>query len=216
MDPDSTEERLAEFRKIQEEMAKKVISEDDFTELKRIAGVDVAYVDDTAYAACVVMDREFNEIGAGTAVLEADFPYISGYLSFREAPAVLAAIEESPRFDLVMVNGHGVAHPRRCGLASHVGIESDSPSIGIARRMLVGSVGEERDGWRPILVGGDFVGAEVTTEWNSRLYVSVGHRVSLDTAVDVVVSMTRGAGLPEPLRRAHALANREAKNRRGT
>jgi len=216
MNPGSIEEQLGEFRRIQEEMAEKVILEDDFTKLKRIAGVDVAYVDDTAYAACVVMDQEFEEIGVGTAVLDVNIPYTSGYLSFREAPAALAAIEESPRFDLVMVNGHGVAHPRGCGLACHVGIEADSPSIGVARRLLVGSVGKEREGWKPIVLGEENIGAEVTTEWNSRLYVSVGHRVSLETVIDVIKSMTRGAGLPEPLRRAHALANREAKSQRRT
>jgi len=216
MAPGLTDPQLKKFRKIQDETAENIILEDDFTDLRRIAGVDAAYVGDTAYAACVVMDKEFNEIGAGTAVLKADFPYIPGYLSFREAPAILAAIEESPGFDLVMVNGHGVAHPRRCGLACHVGIEVGSPSIGIARRLIVGSVGEKGDGWKPILVGKDIVGAEVTTRWNSRIYVSVGHRVSLETAIEIAESMTREAGLPEPLRRAHALANREAKNQRRT
>jgi len=216
MDLGFTDAQQAEFRKVQEEMAGKIVSEDNFTDLERIAGVDVAYVNDTAYAACVVMDREFNEIGTGTAALNVDFPYISGYLSFREAPVALAAIRESPKYDLVMVNGHGVAHPRKSGLACHVGIESGSPSIGVARRLLVGSLGEEKEGRRPIVLEENIVGAEVTTKWNSRIYVSVGHRVSLETAIEIAESMTRGAGLPEPLRRAHALANLEAKSRRRT
>jgi deoxyribonuclease V len=214
MVPSLTDEQLIEFRQIQEKIAEKIILKEDFRDLERIAGVDVAYLDDMAYAACIVMDRDFKEIGAGTASLKVDFPYIPGYLSFREAPAALAAIGESPRFDLVMVNGHGVAHPRGFGHACHVGTESDSPSIGVAKRLLVGSVGDERDGWKPIMLGGDIVGAEVVTRWNSRIYVSVGHRVSLETAIELAQSMTRGAGFPEPLKRAHALANKEANDKR--
>jgi deoxyinosine 3'endonuclease (endonuclease V) len=129
-------QRLAEH---QERMAKRVVITPFILGAPLVAGVDASYGEDTVYAACVVMNRDMEIVDSASAAVETRFPYISGYLSFREAPGLLSAVRKVSGFDVLMVNGHGVAHLRGCGLASLVGIEVDKPTIGVARRALVGS-----------------------------------------------------------------------------
>ncbi len=199
--------RLAE---LQREWAQRVVSEDAYPESGRVAGVDVAYRGDEAFAACVVMDRTLRVLEECTTVVEVRFPYIPGYLAFREAPAVLAAAKLASGFDLLMVNGHGVAHPRGFGLASCVGLELDVPTIGVARSPLVGDVGERRDCWAPLIHEDRVVGAEVVAR-GLRAYVSLGHKISLETSVKIVQKMTAEGRFPEPLKRAHMEAARMRK-----
>jgi deoxyribonuclease V len=140
-----------------------------------------------------------------------DFPYIPGLLSFREAPLILAAWERldcTP--DLVLVDGQGIAHPRRLGLASHLGLLLDLPAIGCAKSLLCGSHGpvrEEAGSYAEITDGDEVIGAALRTKPGVRpLYVSVGHKVSLPSALSWVLRCCRGYRLPEPTRQAHLTA----------
>jgi len=191
--------RLAE---LQRRMSKQVIREDRFDEAHRFAGVDAVYQDDDAFAACVVMDEGLRLLETASAFDHTRFPYIPGYLMFREAPIVEAATKLVSDFDVLFVNGHGVAHPRGCGLASCVGLDLGTPTIGVAKRRLVGDVGKKRDHWAPLTYNEEVVGAEVEAG-ASRIYVSIGHKVSLETSIRIVRGMTAEGFLPEPLRRAH-------------
>lgn len=202
--------RLAE---LQRDLAQRVVSEDAYPESGRVAGVDVAYRGDEAFAACVVMDRALNVLEECTAFVEVRFPYIPGYLMFREAPAIKAVAEMASDLDVLLVNGHGVAHPRGCGLASCVGLELDVPTIGVARSPLVGDVGERRGCWAPLIHEDKIVGAEVEAS-GSRAYVSVGHKISLETSIKIVQKLTAEGRFPEPLRRAHMEATRMLKRKR--
>ena len=195
---------------LQREIAKRVIREDDFTEAMRLAGSDAAYRGDVAYAACVVMDGDRGLLEISSASELVRFPYIPGYLMFREAPVIKAAARLVSGFDLLFVNGHGVAHSRGCGLASCVGLALDAPTIGVAGRPLVGDVGERRGRWAPLTYDGEVVGAEVDVG-GSRICVSIGHRISLETSVEMVLKMVSGGRFPEPLRRAHVEARKTAR-----
>ena len=128
---------------------------------------------------------------------------------FREAHAVEEAAGVVSGFDVLFVNGHGVAHPRGCGLASCVGLELDVPTIGVARRRLVGYVGEKLGGWAPLILDDEVAGAEIDAG-GSRVYVSVGHKISLETSIEMVQMMISNGRFPEPLRRAHLEAKRTA------
>jgi deoxyribonuclease V len=195
--------RLADKQRI---MAERVILEDQIEDVHRVAGVDAAYSGNKAYAACAVMDSEFKITESRTAVSEVAFPYIPGYLTFREAPAILPIAREASGFDVLLVNGHGVAHPRGCGLATYVGLKLDAPTIGIARRRLVGDIGAELDGRAPITLGSILVGARLGEKGRSTVYISVGHRISLETSVEIVKDFQIDGGLPEPLRVTHSRA----------
>jgi deoxyribonuclease V len=204
-----SDEPLKVLAQIQHKMAERVIQEDCFDEINRFAGVDAAYRDDKAGAACVVMDSGLKIVDSASASAHVRFPYVSGYLMFREAPVIEAAARQASGYDVLFVNGHGVAHPRGCGLASCVGLDLDVPTIGVARRRLVGDVGDKRGGWAPLIFDDEVVGAEVEMD-GSRVYVSVGHKMSLETSVKMVRRMTSDGRFPEPLRRAHTLAERIA------
>jgi deoxyribonuclease V len=143
------------------------------------------------------------------------FPYIPGLLAFREISPLSAAIKKLKRQpDVFLVDGHGYAHPNRLGLASHLGLVIRHPTVGVAKKMLCGSVEPSGpDGVARIIDGGEIIGVEVVTQTGRKpIYVSVGHLVSLPRAVAVVKSCIRGYRLPEPLRRAHALATSEKKS----
>jgi deoxyribonuclease V len=140
------------------------------------------------------------------------FPYIPGLLSFREIPAVLDALAHlSIRPDLLLCDGQGYAHPRRFGLACHLGVVTDLPTIGVAKSRLVGEyegLGMEKGSRAPLRHEGEVVGVVLRTRDRVRpLYVSIGHRVSLDTAVEYVLACTTRYRLPETTRRAHQLAS---------
>ena len=195
-------EQLASY---QREQAEHVIRDDDFYSSDRIAGVDVSYQGDVAASACVVMDSDLEVIDSASTVIPVAFPYIPGYLMFREAPAIEAIIEHVSGFDVLMVNGHGIAHPRGCGLASYVGLKLDQPTIGVARTILVGETGE-----RGLFVkyNEEVVAAEISQPGHLPFYVSTGHRISLTSCVDIVGRMVGAGQLPEPLRLAHLEARR--------
>jgi len=204
---------------IQRRLREQLVLVGDFPANGLVAGVDASYSKraPTIYAAVAVLKLpELEVVETATAVREATFPYVPGYLSFREAPAILQALDKLRCWpDGLMVDAQGIAHPRRFGLACHIGLLADLPTIGCAKSRLVG---EHRQPGRGagcharlfLLTDGrrEVIGAVVRTrEGVGPLYVSQGHRVSLAAAVKAVLACTRGCRLPEPTRHAHHLAN---------
>jgi deoxyribonuclease V len=181
-----------------------------------IAGADVSYEKDSSqmYAAVVVLDAASLEpLEVSFALGHAHFPYLPGYLSFREAPAVLEAYRGlTCRPDVLLLDGQGIAHPRRFGLASHLGVLLELPTVGVAKSRLVGKhapLGRRRGSRVPLIHNGRRVGEVVRTRDGVRpVYVSPGHRIGFERAVRLVLDACRGLRLPEPTRLAHIGANR--------
>jgi deoxyribonuclease V len=194
-----------------------VIARDRIGRVHRVAGVDASYDRPTGVTRAAVAVLAFPElelVAHRVVRRRTRFPYVPGYLSFREAPALLAALARLPRLpDLVLCDAHGLAHPRRFGLASHLGVLLEVPTIGVAKSRLVGThaeVPEARGAWVALRERGETIGAVLRTREGVRpVYVSVGHRVGLETAIDYVLRCTPRYRLPEPLRLAHALASRK-------
>ena len=207
---------VSEARAIQETLRSRVIARDRLRGVRRVAGVDASY--DLAHgvtraAVAVLRLPDLDPVEERTARRKTRFPYVPGYLSFRETPALLAALARlRAQPDLILCDGHGLAHPRRFGLACHLGVLLDMPTIGVAKSRLIGAhepVPEDRGKWVPLYDGADVIGAVVRTRAGVRpLYVSIGHRVSLKTAIELVLRCTTRYRLPEPCRRADALAAR--------
>ncbi len=208
-----SDQPLRRLLELQKEMSKQVVQKDNIRTGELVGGVDVAYRGDEAYAACVVMDGSLRAVESSSVKVQVRFPYIPGYLSFREAPTAEAAASRISCFEVLMVNGHGVAHPRGCGLATHVGLDLGIATIGVAKNLLVGRVGEATDDWAPITYNGAVVGARLKMDGRSLIYVSVGHNISLKTSIEMVRKTTTDGRLPEPLRRAHQAAE-ELRRRR--
>jgi len=200
---------------IQQALRERVRTRGDGAPVRRVAGVDVGFEDQGRITRAAAVVLEF----PGLALLEqaiarrpATFPYVPGLLSFREAPAVLDALERlATPPDVLLCDGQGIAHPRRFGIACHLGVLTGLPSIGVAKSRLIGTHGpvpDRRGAWCPLCDNGEIVGAVLRTRAGVKpLYVSVGHRVSLDTAVALVLRCTTRYRLPETTRAAHALAS---------
>ncbi|HOU12021.1 MAG TPA: deoxyribonuclease V [Anaerolineae bacterium] len=198
---------------LQRELADKVIREIAFGAINTVAGVDASYREGLTWAAIVVFNFPGMDIlDYVTVERPVDYPYVPGLLSFREAPAVLDGLEKLATVpDLLIFDGHGIAHPRRLGIASHVGLLLDIPSIGCAKKRLVGQYdepGRERGSFTYVREGKEIIGAAVRTRSGVQpVFVSIGHRVSLDAAIDIVLVCGRGYRLPEPTRWADRIAD---------
>ncbi len=177
-----------------------------------VGGVDASFSKDRIYAAVVVMEYGTGELfESATAELALTYPYVPGLLSFREAPAYLAALEKLSHLpDLLLVDGHGQAHPRGFGQACHLGVLLDLPTVGCAKSPLVGEysfVAEPVGSTADLVEQGRVVGKVVRTRSGVKpIYVSVGHRIDLPSAVRLVLACTHGYKLPEPTRQADILA----------
>lgn len=204
-------------RRIQSELAREVITEDRLGPLRRVAGADIGFADGgrTTRAALAVLD--FPALSPRERILltrPTRFPYIPGLLSFREVPALLEALDglHTPP-DLILCDGQGRAHPRRFGLACHLGVLTGIPTIGVAKSRLIGRYtepGPGRGDWSPLVDAGEVIGAVLRTRDRTRpLFVSIGHRVSLATAIELVLACTPRYRLPETTRAAHRLASEE-------
>jgi deoxyribonuclease V len=188
--------------------------------LKIIAGADISYAKHSSlfFAAVVLYSYPEMEIIEEThAIQETSFPYIPGLLTFREGPALLAAFAELRQTpDVVIFDGQGIAHPRGMGLAAHMGLFLNIPTIGCAKTRLFGSCGEVGEGAGstvPITDNEKIIGAVVRTKTKVKpLFVSPGQGISLERAVDVVLSCCHGYRLPEPVRNAHLAVNRLRQN----
>ncbi|MGH9405476.1 MAG: deoxyribonuclease V [Terriglobia bacterium] len=196
--------------RLQERMRSRVLDEDRFGEIHTVAGADLAFDPATQMAvAGVIVFRypELDEVERQFAWRPLRFPYVPGLLSFREIPVLQAAfarLKSEP--DLILIDGHGRAHPRRFGIACHVGVLFDKPVIGCAKSILVGEHRELRNKANstvPLVFKGDRVGVALRTrDGVSPIYVTTGHRVSLDSAVRIVKKCVDGTRIPKPTREA--------------
>jgi len=177
-----------------------------------VAGVDAAFSDATVFAAaCLYRLPELDCMEQASAVLPLRFPYVPGYLSFREGPAIIAALERlNQRPDLLLLDGQGIAHPRGIGIASHLGVLLRIPTIGCAKTRLVGEhrePGKGKGAWAELRYEGRTVGAALRTRDAVRpVYVSPGHLIDLEDSIRVVLGCTGRYRLPEPLRSADRLS----------
>lgn len=203
-------------RALQSELARRVRLEDDYPPLRILAGVDVGFEADgniTRAAAVLIDAQTLQPIAEVVARRPTRMPYIPGLLSFRELPAVLQALSELPQTpDLVFVDGQGVAHPRGLGIAAHLGVITDLPTIGVAKSILVGQhgeVGPMRGDRTELVHRGKVIGTVLRSKDRTRpLIVSPGHRVSQASAAALVLACCTRYKLPEPTRLADRLASR--------
>ncbi len=185
------------------------------SKINYIAGADISFDkgSNVVYAGIVVLKfQELEEIEHSLVITEVNFPYIPGLLSFRESPALIKAwekIEVVP--DVVVIDGQGIAHPRRFGIASHFGVLIDRPTIGCAKSLLVGRYDEpsEKAGSYSYLYdSGEIVGVALRTRDNVQpVFVSVGHKITLEESIEIILQTVKGFRIPEPTRRAHNLVN---------
>jgi len=183
--------------------------------MRTVAGVDTGYRNGIAHAAVVVISlKDLKTLEKAVAAGAVTYPYVPGLFSFREGPVILEALEklEKPP-DLLMIEGQGIAHPRRCGIASHIGMLLDIPTIGCAKTRLVGDYREPqrtRGSTSFLKDGEETIGAVVRTRTGVKpLFVSIGHLMDLNDCVRLVLQSCRGYRLPEPLRRADHLSRKE-------
>jgi deoxyribonuclease V len=188
--------------KFQEQLAKKIVMKDDFDkEIEYVCGVDVSYKKDIAYCSAVIVKKntlEVVEVVKNKSIIK--YPYIPGLFVLRESNPILHTLKllKNP-FQLLLIDGHGILHPRRCGLASYIGIVANNPTIGVAKSLLCGSL--QSDSF--VKYNDDVLGYAIQEEGNPNkmIYVSTGHKISLLTSIQLVISLTKiGELIPEPLR----------------
>lgn len=198
-----------DFEKLKEEqirLARKVVMKDELKEIKLVGAADQAFFSNKVVSVVVVCDKNFRIIEETNAVLDVKLPYISGLLFYREGPAVIEALNKlKKRPDVLMIDANGILHPLRLGMASQIGVMSDLPTIGIAKNLLLGKVEDEK-----VYVGNEIRGAEVRTKEHAKpLYVSPGHKISLEKSVEIIKQCIKPPHkLPEPLHLAHRAANK--------
>ncbi len=203
-----------EARALQLDLMKRIIREDHFEEVHYIAGVDMAINENNGMARAAVVLLSFPALEVVEQHIYEEplrMPYIPGLLSFREAPSVIGAFQQlRQKPQLVMVDGAGIAHPRRLGIAAHLGLWLDLPTIGCAKSWLLGKhgeVGEEAGAWEPLIDKGETIGAVVRTRTRVKpLFISLGHRISLTSSIKYVLQCCRGYRLPETTRQADKLS----------
>ncbi len=206
---DTSREMLLEAQRL---VAEKVIIRDDYNTLRLIAGADQAFLDEKVISCIIVLDYTSLEIvDHSSSIQGVSFPYIPTFLSFREGPAIAEAFAKlKVKPDIMIVDGAGINHPRSAGIATHIGVVLDIPTIGVTKRILCGtsdeplSIGEAN----PLIYDGKQVGWLLKSEKRSRpIIVAPGHRVSLESSLSIVKCCLRGHKLPEPIRLAHNGAN---------
>lgn len=212
--PTTVEEAIA----VQKMLHTQVITRDDLPEpVRYVAGVDVGFEKEGTVTRAAVVVLSFPDLKPVEDVLTrrpTSFPYVPGLLSFREMPALLDALAQlriTP--DLILCDGQGIAHPRRFGIACHIGVVTGLPTLGVGKSILVGKheeVEQEKGSWKPMLYKGEVVGAALRTRSKfNPLYISPGHRISLSTAIQYVMACTTKYRLPETTRYAHDLASNQ-------
>jgi deoxyribonuclease V len=206
---------VGEAKVIQAQLRHKVIDADKLGEVKYVAGVDIGFKNNytiSQAAIAILTYPELELVEQAIARIPTAFPYVPGYLSFREIPAILAAfpqIKTTP--DLIICDGQGYAHPRRLGLACHLGVLLDIPTIGVAKSLLIGkheAVSLEKGSWQPLLDKGETIGAVLRSRTKVKpIYISIGHKISLPTAINYVMGCLTKYRLPETTRWADKLAS---------
>ncbi len=209
--PLTVEEAIA----IQQQLRGEIITEDRLEPVQYVAGVDMGFEAGGTISRAAVAVLSFPDLqlqDCAIARRPTSFPYVPGFLSFREIPAVLDALEKVKVIpDLLLCDGQGIAHPRRFGIACHLGLIVNLPSIGVAKSLLIGKheeVPDSRGSWQPLRHRGETIGAVLRTRTGTKpLYISSGHRVSLPTAIEYVLRCTPKYRLPETTRIADKLAS---------
>ncbi len=200
-------EKIEELKKEQEKLSKKIIIKDCFDKIEKIAAFGRAFFDDKILITIIVVDRKSLKILESKYIIsDLKFPYISGLLAYRESPFFIEAynlIKIEP--DLILVPAHGIIHPRKLGMASHIGLLLNKPTIGIAKNLICG---ENKNG--KIYIGNELLGLELKTkEFSNSIYVSVGNKITLKTAADLINKMIKPPHkMPEPLHEANKLAKK--------
>lgn len=205
----------AQARAIQEQLRDRLVRRDDFTQVETVAGLDVGFEEGGKVTRAAVVLLRFPQLEPLDRALvrrPTSFPYVPGLLSFREIPALLHALDEMRiKPDLLLCDGQGYAHPRRFGLACHLGLLTGLPSIGVAKSRLIGehgALGDQKGAHTWLWHDGEIIGALLRTRARVQpVYVSVGHRIGLETALDFVLACTTRYRLPETTRQAHRLAS---------
>jgi len=201
--------KYKEARALQQELAQRVIKTDYIKTITKICGVDIGFENKVASACCVVMSFPWLKIIDYSSVkIEITMPYIPGLLSFREIPALIPALESlSIEPDVIIADGQGIAHPRRIGLASHLGIILNKPTIGCAKSRLTGTFSppqNNKGAWEYLYDDSEIIGAVLRTREKVKpVFVSIGHKVSLQRAISIVLNCCTKYRLPEPIRAAH-------------
>lgn len=200
---------------VQNRLRHRVVTTDQFDSIITVAGIDAGFEQEgsvTRAAVVVLQLPELTLLEQAIAYRPTSFPYVPSLLSFREMPTVLDALTQltiAP--DLILCDGAGIAHPRRLGIASHLGVLIDKPTIGVAKSRLIGTYDElplEKGAWVPLCDRGEQIGAVLRSRTDTKpLFVSAGHRISLETAVDYVLQCTPKFRLPETTRLADRLAS---------
>lgn len=188
--------------------SKRVIRRDTIPKRVRyVGGVDVAYTQKLSISVAIVLDyKSLSIIESKATCTETVIPYVPTLLAFREIHPTISAIQKLRlQPDVILVDGHGVMHPHRFGLASHLGVLLSRSTIGIAKNPLIGKVGRHNEaGWAPIIDDGEVIGVELVTRKGSKpVYLSIGHMTSLSRAIEIVKNCTSSYRIPEPLRLAH-------------
>ena len=206
----------AEAIETQKRLASQVETIDHLpAKIKTVAGIDLGYDEATNTSRAVVVVLSFpglELLETSEAILPIQFPYVPGLLSFRETPVAVVALEKLKlEPDLILCDGQGLAHPRRFGIACHIGILADVPTIGVGKSILVGkfeNLGNERGSIAPLIHKNEQIGVALRTRKDVQpLYISAGHRISLPTAIDYVLKCTPKYRLPETTRLADKLAS---------
>ena len=206
---------IADAKQIQLELVTRVIRKNEIREVKYVAGVDVGFENDGKTTRAAVAVLNYPELTLHEQVVTRTptcFPYVPGYLSFRELPGALEALSQLQTMpDLLLCDGQGIAHPRRFGLACHLGVVTGLATIGAAKSRLIGTYTEpgfSRGNWEPLLHNKEIIGAVLRTrDGVNPMFISIGHRVDLETAIHYVMHCTTRFRLPETTRWAHKLAS---------
>ena len=214
-------DKIHDAELMQATLAKQVITHNEFNSINTVAGVDVAYHEQSnqVVGAISVLDANTLELlETQVSIEEISFPYVPGLFSFRELPPLLNAFEKlTIKPDLIVCDGHGIAHPRRFGLACHLGVALNLPTIGCAKTRLIGDflpVEQTRGQMSDLLINEGVVGKVLRTQHNVKpVFVSIGHKISLDTAVDWVLKLSPKYRLPETTRQADQLVNKTLKSK---
>ena len=205
-----------EATQIQNQLRSQIIDEDDLYEIQFVAGMDIGFKGNLARSSIVVLRySDLEPVDLAVAEATVSFPYVPGLLSFRETPLLLEAAKKlRTEPDLIIADGHGLAHPRRFGIACHLGLILDKPAIGCAKSRLCGTYNEPGNGKgasEHIHDKGEIIGAVLRSRSNVNVvYVSVGHRVSLKTAIELTLSCCNQYRIPETTRYAHKVASGES------
>jgi deoxyribonuclease V len=203
-----------EAREVQNLLQKKVRIVPLEHEPRYVAAVDAAFSEDRVFAAaCLYRFQDLTVCEQVSFSRKLSIPYVPGFLSFREGPAIIAALKRlSHRPDLILVDGQGIAHPRGFGIASYIGVLMGVPTIGCAKSRLIGEYEEpltKKGNWSPLRLEGNVIGAVLRTRDNTRpLFVSAGHGTDLNSAIRLILACTRKYRIPEPLRCADMLSKK--------